>query len=157
VLAEMSIYGEVHNPFNNFVVWDPYHRDNHSGAPFAAPRPAFSYEATVPLVSTKIHWKETPEAHMFRVDLPGLTKDEVKVELEQGNVICVIGEKIIEKEEKADHSYHLERSGGKFVRSFRLPENSKAKNMKACMENGVLTITVPKKDMNKTSRLIHVG
>jgi hypothetical protein len=29
--------------------------------------------------------------------------------------------------------------------------------MKACMENGVLTITVPKKDMNKTSRLIHVG
>ncbi|KAJ6913220.1 hypothetical protein NC651_015659 [Populus alba x Populus x berolinensis] len=79
---------------------------------------------------------------MFRVDLPGLTKDEVKVELEQ---------------EKADHWYHFERSGGKFVRSFRLPENSKAKNMKACMENGVLTITVPKKDMNKTSRLIHVG
>ncbi|KAJ6922455.1 low molecular weight heat shock protein ersh 15 [Populus alba x Populus x berolinensis] len=44
-----------------------------------------------------------------------------------------------------------------FVRSFRLPENSKAMSMKACMENGVLTITVPKKDMNKTSRLIHFG
>ncbi|KAJ6992943.1 hypothetical protein NC653_016153 [Populus alba x Populus x berolinensis] len=130
----------------------PYHHDSHFGAPFAAPRPAFSYEATVPLVSTKIHWKETPEAHMFRVDLPGLTKDEVTVELEQGNVIC-----IIERAEKADHWYHFERSGGMFVRSFRLPENSKAMSMKACMENGVLTITVPKKDMNKTSRLIHFG
>ena len=43
----------------------------------------------------------------------------------------------------------MERSSGKFVRRFRLPENAKVNEVKASMENGVLTVTVPKEEVKK--------
>ena len=43
----------------------------------------------------------------------------------------------------------MERSSGKFMRSFRLPENAKVDQVKASMENGVLTVTVPKEEIKK--------
>jgi HSP20 family protein len=43
----------------------------------------------------------------------------------------------------------VERSSGKFVRKFRLPENAKMDQVKAAMENGVLTVTVPKEEIKK--------
>ncbi|KAM0025989.1 17.6 kDa class I heat shock protein [Helianthus debilis subsp. tardiflorus] len=54
-----------------------------------------------------------------------------------------------EKEEKNDKWHRVERSSGKFLRRFRLPENAKADEVKAQMENGVLTVTVPKKEVKK--------
>ncbi|VVA92612.1 unnamed protein product [Arabis nemorensis] len=49
-----------------------------------------------------------------------------------------------ETEEKNDTWHRLERASGKFMRRFRLPENAKVEEVKATMENGVLTVTVPK-------------
>ena len=43
----------------------------------------------------------------------------------------------------------MERSSGKFLRRFRLPDNAKADQIKAAMENGLLTVTVPKKEVKK--------
>jgi len=43
----------------------------------------------------------------------------------------------------------VERSSGKFMRRFRLPENAKVNEVKASMENGVLTVTVPKEEVKK--------
>ena len=45
----------------------------------------------------------------------------------------------------------MERSSGKFLRRFRLPENAKTGEIKAAMENGVLTVTVPKEEEKKKS------
>ncbi|XP_047090074.1 17.9 kDa class I heat shock protein-like [Lolium rigidum] len=104
---------------------------------------------TAAFPGARIDWKETPEAHVFKADVPGLKKEEVKVEVEDGNVLQISGERNKEQEEKSDTWHRVERSSGKFLRRFRLPENAKAEQIKASMENGVLTVTVPKEEAKK--------
>lgn len=117
--------------------------------PFRDFRFPSSYGETSSFVNTRVDWKETPEAHVFKADLPGIKKEEVKVEIQDGNVLQISGEKSVEKEDKNDTWHRVERSSGKFLRSFRLPENAKVDQVKAGMENGVLTITVPKEEVKK--------
>jgi len=71
------------------------------------------------------------------------------VEVEDGNVLQISGERSKEHEEKNDRWHRVERSSGKFLRRFRLPENAKTEQIKASMENGVLTVTVPKEEAKK--------
>nr|AFK47080.1 unknown [Medicago truncatula] len=119
-------------------IWDPL-----QGFPSSA-------RETTALANTRVDWKETQEAHVFSVDLPGLKKEEVKVEIEDGNVLQISGERNKEQEEKDDKWHRVERSSGKFMRRFRLPENVKMDQVKAGMENGVLTVTVPKEEEKKS-------
>ncbi|XP_064949137.1 18.1 kDa class I heat shock protein-like [Musa acuminata AAA Group] len=99
----------------------------------------------------RMDWKETPEAHVFKADLPGVRKGDVKVEVEDGRVLSISGERSgdpIDHKEKCE--WHCsERSRGRFYRRFRLPEDAKADEMKASIENGVLTLIVPKRQMKK--------
>ncbi|KAL8511949.1 hypothetical protein ACS0TY_018422 [Phlomoides rotata] len=83
------------------------------------------------------------------VDLPGLKKEEVKVEVEDGSVLQIRGERRKEQEEKNDKWHRVERSNGKFLHRFRLPENAKLDEVKTAMENGVLTVTMPKEEVKK--------
>ena len=71
-------------------------------------------------------------------------KEEVKVEVEDGRVLQISGERSVEKEDKNDKWHRVERGRGKFFRRFWLPEDAKLDEVKASMENGVLTVTVPK-------------
>ncbi|KAJ1375681.1 HSP20-like chaperone [Sesbania bispinosa] len=128
----------VFDPFS-LDVWDPF-----KDFPF----PELSRENSA-FVSTRVDWKETPEAHVFTADIPGLKKDEVKVEIEDDRVLQISGERNVEKEDKNDKWHRVERSSGKFLRKFRLPENAKMDQVKASMENGVLTVTVPKEEVKK--------
>ncbi|XP_075638898.1 17.7 kDa class I heat shock protein-like [Castanea sativa] len=94
--------------------------------------------------NAQVDWKETPEAHVFKADLPGLKKEEVKVEVEEGRVLQISGERSVEKEDKNEKWQRVERGRGKFLRRFRLPQDAKVDEVKASMENGVLTVTIPK-------------
>lgn len=104
---------------------------------------------TLPFANVRIDWRETPEAHVFRADIPGVRKDEVKVEVEEGNLLRISGQRTREKEEKTDTWHRVERSSGQFLRRFRLPENAKVDQVKASLENGVLTVTVPKTEVQQ--------
>ncbi|KAM3314291.1 hypothetical protein ACQJBY_033251 [Aegilops geniculata] len=137
----------VFDPFS-LDLWDPF-----DGFPFGSggsgsfvPRTSSD---TAAFAGARIDWKETPEAHVFKADVPGLKKEEVKVEVEDGNILQISGERNKEQEEKTDTWHRVERSSGKFLRRFRLPENAKAEQVKASMENGVLTVTVPKEEAKK--------
>ena len=89
------------------------------------------------------------DQNFFKADIPGLKKEEVKVEIEDDKVLQISGERNVEKEDKNDTWHRVERSSGKFMRRFRLPENAKVNEVKASMENGVLTVTVPKEEVKK--------
>ncbi|XVF68877.1 hypothetical protein PTKIN_Ptkin11bG0036500 [Pterospermum kingtungense] len=132
----------VFDPFS-LDAWDPF-----PGFTFPSSLTTRTPETST-FANTRIHWKETPEAHVFKADLPGLKKEEVKVEVEDDRVLQISGERKIEKEDKNETWHRVERSSGKFSRKFRLPENVKMDQVKASMENGVLTVTVPKVDVKK--------
>lgn len=97
----------------------------------------------------RMDWRETADAHVFKADLPGVRKDEVKVEVEDGRVLQISGERRREAEERTDTWHRVERSSGRFLRRFRLPENAKVDEVRAAMEDGVLTVTVPKEGVKK--------
>ncbi|XP_030445285.2 17.4 kDa class I heat shock protein-like [Syzygium oleosum] len=143
-----SIFGgrrtDVFDPFS-LDIWDPLDglfTSSLTNMPASARK-------TSAFANARIDWKETPEAHVFKVDVPGLKKEEVKVEVEEGRILQISGERSKEKEEKNDKWHRVERSSGKFMRRFRLPENAKMDQIKASMENGVLTVTVPKEEEKK--------
>ncbi|XP_031115018.1 17.3 kDa class I heat shock protein-like [Ipomoea triloba] len=135
----------VFDPFS-LEIWDPFYDFPFSNA--AVSSPEVSGEAAR-FASARIDWKETPEAHVFTADLPGLKKEEVKVEVEGGRVLQISGERSREQEEKTDTWHRMERSSGRFLRRFRLPENVKMDGIKASMENGVLSVRVPKEEAKK--------
>ncbi|XP_019059592.1 PREDICTED: class I heat shock protein-like [Tarenaya hassleriana] len=60
------------------------------------------------------------------------------------SILKISGERAKEKEEKNEMWHRVERTSGNFLRRFRLQENAKVDEVKASMENGVLTVTVPK-------------
>ena len=139
--------GQRSNVFDPFSVdiWDPF-----KDFPFSSSSSLSVPRETSAFVNTRIDWKETPEAHVLKADIPGLNKEEVNVEVEDDRVLRISGERKIEKEDKNDTWHRVERSSGKFLRSFRLPENAKMDQIKAAMENGVLTVTVPKAEVKKS-------
>ncbi|XP_031486528.1 17.8 kDa class I heat shock protein-like [Nymphaea colorata] len=148
-----SFFGRRSNVFDPFSldVWDPF-----EGFPFNNNRPLADLRSSFlgggemsAFVNAKVDWKETPEAHVFKADLPGMRKEEVKVEIEEGSVLQISGRRNKEVEEKNDQWHRVERSSGEFLRRFRLPENAKVDQVKAAMENGVLTVTVPKVEPKK--------
>ncbi|XAR60611.1 hypothetical protein NMG60_11034056 [Bertholletia excelsa] len=134
----------VFDPFS-LDIWDPFDGFFNSALSTVPP----SAREASQFANMRIDWKETPEAHVFKADLPGLKKEEVKVEVGEGRILQISGERSREQEEKNDTWHRIERSSGKFLRRFRLPENAKMEKVKASMENGVLTVTVPKEEVKK--------
>ena len=87
--------------------------------------------------------RETKESFVFVAELPGVTKDDVKISF-QDNTLTLRGEKKGEKETKGENFHRMERQYGGFQRSFQLPCAVMADKIEAKFKDGILTITLPK-------------
>ncbi|MCB9883295.1 MAG: Hsp20/alpha crystallin family protein [Planctomycetes bacterium] len=110
-----------------------------------------SQRSWVPAVDVR----ETDANFTLQLDLPGLTKEDVKIELED-RLLTISGERKFVQDEPKDSGFHrVERSYGSFTRSFRLPDVVDGQQATATFENGVLTVTLPKSE-DKKSRSIEI-
>jgi HSP20 family protein len=110
------------------------------------------------LWSPQVEMFERDSQIVLRADLPGLTKDDVKVELANDG-ITIEGERKNEHEEEGEGFYRSERSYGKFYRRIPVPEGVNLENAQATFNNGVLEITMPatKPEARKARRLEITG
>jgi HSP20 family protein len=100
---------------------------------------------------------ETEGEFVLRADLPGVSQDDVKIEL-QDQVLTISGERKAEHEERKEGYYRVERSSGAFSRSLTLPEGVDPNAVKASFDNGVLEVRIPKPEERKPRRVeISVG
>ena len=100
---------------------------------------------------------ETEDHFVLRADLPGLTEQDVHIDVE-ADVLTVSGERKSEDEDKREGYVRVERSYGAFRRSLTLPEGVEAEAVTASFDRGVLEIRIPKPEQRKPRRVaIQVG
>ncbi|GBD03628.1 Spore protein SP21 [bacterium HR19] len=85
---------------------------------------------------------------IIRAEVPGLTQKDISVDI-QDNVLTIKGEKKVEEEFAKKNVHISERRYGKFIRRFSLPDYVEPDKAKAKLKDGVLTITIPKKEEKK--------
>ena len=111
-------------------------------------RPFFRWPSLWKRAAPEIGWY--PEIDVFekdnrlvtKIDLPGMKKEDVKVEIADGQ-LAISGERKRETEEKGEEFYRSEREYGSFYRSVPLPEGAKVDDVKATFTDGVLEVSVP--------------
>ena len=116
-------------------------------------REAFSPVSGEGEVSTRI-WAppvdiyENGDNLVLKAELPGINPDDVEIRVED-NTLYLKGERKFEKEVKEQNYHRVERSYGSFARSFSLPNSISAEKVKAEYKDGLLTLTMPKREEAK--------
>lgn len=94
---------------------------------------------------------EYPNEYHFVIDMPGLKPEEIKVHIEEGNLLVVWGERRRRERERSEKEggevkyVAMQRRLGKFLKKFVLPDNADQEKVSACCEDGVVTVVVGKK------------
>jgi HSP20 family protein len=95
---------------------------------------------------------ETPEAVTLRLEVPGLTRDQIKIAVEN-NMLTVRGEKRQETSSENEKFRRTERSFGSFERSFSLPSYVDTERVQASLQDGVLSVTLPRREETKAREI----
>src|SRR6195256_6551773 len=95
---------------------------------------------------------ENKEQIVLEAELPGMNRDDFELSVEN-NVITLRGERQFEKKDDSDNYHRVERSYGSFTRSFTLPQSVSADGATAEYRNGVLRVTLPKREETKARRI----
>ncbi len=135
--------------------WDPFrqfqqrmNRFFDEGSPFTFPEEALSLKTWIP--SCDIY--ETENEIVVKAELPGAKKEDVKVNIEN-NMLTLSGERRFEEETKKENYVRVERNYGQFLRSFTLPITIDATKVLADFKDGLLTITLPKREEAKPKQI----
>lgn len=95
---------------------------------------------------------ENKDQIVLEAELPGMKQEEFDLSIEN-NVITLRGERKFEKTDETDNYHRVERSYGSFTRSFTLPQTVSAEGATAEYNNGVLRVTLPKREETKARRI----
>jgi HSP20 family protein len=96
--------------------------------------------------------QETKEAYIVEADIPGIKKEDIKIEVLE-DTITIQGSRNEENEEKRDNYHRIERSFGSFKRSFRIPGGFQHDEVKATFTDGVLRLNLPKQEELKAKQI----
>lgn len=102
-----------------------------------------------------VNTREGEHAYHIEVDLPGVKKEDINVDVKDG-VLTISGERKTNEEVKEEDYYKVESSYGKFERSFSLPENVDEENIHAESQDGVLEVVIPKREKVEKVKKIEV-
>ena len=109
-------------------------------------------ETAAGLAMPNVDITETDGEYRVRAELPGVEKNDVTVELDQG-VLCIRGEKKSRRDEKAERGRRLECTYGAFSRSFALPQDADPDRISASFKDGVLDVKVAKLPESKPKQI----
>ncbi|KAF6173441.1 hypothetical protein GIB67_027136 [Kingdonia uniflora] len=125
------------------MITNPDSSEDHSSQPSNAPTRTYIRDAKA-MASTPADIKEFPNSYMFIIDMPGLKSGDIKVSVEDENVLVISGERKQEEAKEGEKCVRMERRVGKFMRKFVLPENANTDKVSAVCQDGVLTVSVEK-------------
>lgn len=138
----------------NIVRFDPF--NSFCGVNKGLSRFFKEWEDESPRVSS--NWRpsvdifEDDDKLVLSVEVPGVDKKDIKINVEN-NVLSISGERKFEQEEKKDNFRRIERRFGSFYRSFTLPRAVDTEKIEATTKNGVLEITLPKREEAKPRQI----
>jgi HSP20 family protein len=95
---------------------------------------------------------EADDHFVLRADLPGMSEDDIRIELEDGT-LTVSGERKAEHESNGEGYHRVERAFGSFSRSLTLPKGIDAEAVTASFDRGVLEVRIPKPEQRKPRRI----
>ena len=95
---------------------------------------------------------ETDTAYLVKAEIPGVKKEDVKVNIQDG-MLTIQGERKQEKEEKGKKFHRVERCYGSFMRSFRVPDDADEGKVKAEFKDGMLNVTLSKSEKAKPKQI----
>ena len=135
------------------IQWNPFKEMDDLCRLFSSQDLQPSRSGWVPAVDIAEDTKE----YLIKAELPELNREDIKLTVEDG-VLTLSGERKSETEEKDKRYHRVERASGSFQRSFGLPEDTDAGQIKAEFKNGVLCVHVPKTEKAKPKQIsVDVG
>jgi HSP20 family protein len=134
---------ELQRRMSTLFDWSPFRRSS-----LTADEEAITLPEWAPLVDIV----EDDKEYLIKVELPEVNKDDVKVTVE-GDTLTISGERKAEKEEKGRKFHRVERYYGRFERSFTIPDDADADNVKAEFKDGVLRVHLPKSEKARPKQI----
>ncbi|WCJ32684.1 17.9 kDa class II heat shock protein [Euphorbia peplus] len=140
---DFRVMGEIESPIFQALhqIMDTGSEENDKS--YNAPTRTYVRDAKA-MATTPADVKDYPNSYVFIIDMPGLKSGDIKVQVEDDNVLVISGERKREEEKEGAKYVRMERRIGKFMRKFVLPENANTDAVSAVCQDGVLTVTVQK-------------
>ena len=138
-LVKWDPFREMYTPFGRFGRWFNEFPEMGENTPAATWSPA-------------VDILEKDHDLVIKAELPGVNKEDLEIRLEN-NVLTLRGERKFEKETKKENYHRVEWEYGTFVRSFALPATVNESAVHADFKDGVLKVTLPKKEMAKATEI----
>ena len=134
---------DVQRRMSSLLDWSPFRRSNLA---------AEDENITVPEWAPLVDIAEDSKEYLIKVELPEVQKDDVKVTVESGT-LTISGERKAEKEEKGRRFHRVERYYGRFERSFSIPDDAEAGDVKAEFKDGVLRVHLAKSEKARPKQI----